>query len=1252
MNNTYELTSDLAKKLSLYTNSTTHNDDKSLSEDQVSLMVKLLLQSNTKRKKLNRDIVTKLLKGEINGYVDGQEAKIAKPVDITQLESHYMIRFINEELIIPVYVPNTESFKGELGKQLQALKWLRKVKENYRYIELSKAQQIYETHLLTFPNTPKLLECSGLQLNNDDELCINLDNKYIVEISSKLWEELSFMSDSYERFKSWFGIMFEYTHVLDIRFTDESNRKVFLEEATKYILNEDDYKRTWRDEVKVQIIEHDLYNHSLFYQANADGESECRKEFYSDGLNFFLSDLPETCESYFDAYIFWQKTEVCDFISHCSGVLHALCYLIIQHDKARGDMEASYPYVQKLINGCLERPRLAQYLFYIQNTPHLTAFMLRKKSTVALAMHRITTFYNNFPNYIYGSQTNLKQQWNDMIWGQALEIFFSHFSPHQAQEIETKTFLSGLLLILSQDSIRNNRHEENDNSRHLKATLTFLEKTILKNFSNPTLSLLEILLPQIANYIITSTNARSNSYNFPFPEWFLLFWLLEKSLEIKNREVENRSVLDGVQETITDCIINSYQAILCNKLDKKTYDEELIFDKFNWGLLFRLSSVNRQDMLIRSLNHSDLIKHYFDKSKNISVYGIRTHLRLLIFLYRQLDDKTAYNAETISTEIMTIFKNYCVNQMGLDNIFDDTIDDSGYNPINLWSEFTRVINSFPYKTYDTFITSVLDSNMSLLGLLKLYNNTPSENGRKRIKEKLESLNEIKSDDFFWLPHITKAFIIAANNGLENVKKLLIDRVGLIQRKDFQKEFSALIAKNRLSSIFRDNSLTAEEKIEQINKFEIPDNIDRNENYIDKECIKSIEEQKQFLTALLYYDSAPQKTYKYLNYLCQSSNKLLYASNRLSARLKLMGNVKTISVYQSALNEWLEFKETNNIDDSQIGIFEARLILDCYHNMNDTYNFDKFWDSLAPDIQMDLDLIEIRSDYLQKYGLNKLLHDYIDKIKRFHQDIPKEYMQLLENIEKGTYKHNGVNSRVNSTSEILTNESKSDKELRDVWNEIRGSIVEKQARVCSNDSDDRTPEKFVLSHLEPIITVLLDRSKNLQRQISNHKAKLEEENIINDWLVSLFKHKVRYLNWEVEGEARKGSSASGKSVGELDLVCSQNDYPIMLLEAFRLNSVDKNCINEHLNKIDGYNASGCQVIVLMVYIMTAEFSKFCVNYIDHVSKIDYKGFDKAHKLPQEIEDIRPRSTKYRIYKEIRIKNERSVSVFHILMDFKS
>lgn len=121
-----------------------------------------------------------------------------------------------------------------------------------------------------------------------------------------------------------------------------------------------------------------------------------------------------------------------------------------------------------------------------------------------------------------------------------------------------------------------------------------------------------------------------------------------------------------------------------------------------------------------------------------------------------------------------------------------------------------------------------------------------------------------------------------------------------------------------------------------------------------------------------------------------------------------------------------------------------------------------------------------------------------------------------------------------------------------------------------------------------------------------------ENTINDKIRDLLEGR----GYDTKDQTRRGTSAEGKDAGAIDILIKQKRFPITLIEALRLKSVDKSYIQDHIDKIYKYDTLGMKFNFLISYVKTKDFNGFYKRYNIFVSNTKYPyKLDKILERPE-------------------------------------
>lgn len=129
-------------------------------------------------------------------------------------------------------------------------------------------------------------------------------------------------------------------------------------------------------------------------------------------------------------------------------------------------------------------------------------------------------------------------------------------------------------------------------------------------------------------------------------------------------------------------------------------------------------------------------------------------------------------------------------------------------------------------------------------------------------------------------------------------------------------------------------------------------------------------------------------------------------------------------------------------------------------------------------------------------------------------------------------------------------------------------------------------------------------------------------------------------YEMKDQTRQGTSPSGKDAGEVDLQICRDGFPIAMIEGLKVNSVDRNYIQTHIDKVlTCYDPFGCPYIYVVIYATAKKFAEFwvkCLNYIREEYNFPYV-------VKEEIRELNHIYATSRHAKTILLRNDREVAV---------
>jgi hypothetical protein len=178
-------------------------------------------------------------------------------------------------------------------------------------------------------------------------------------------------------------------------------------------------------------------------------------------------------------------------------------------------------------------------------------------------------------------------------------------------------------------------------------------------------------------------------------------------------------------------------------------------------------------------------------------------------------------------------------------------------------------------------------------------------------------------------------------------------------------------------------------------------------------------------------------------------------------------------------------------------------------------------------------------------------------------------------------------------------------------------------------------------------LLTDIFRCVEEIQSKHKVQNNKEDQYNSIFQSLLNFTGKY---HVLDQTQRGQSPNRKQYGELDIaIFTKDNFPLSILEAFVIDSVEKEYITEHLKKLsEDYDPNGLKNNYAVIYAKSNNFIDFWERYKNFVPTINFE-----HKLiSNQIEDITSRFPQYtgiRIGLTKHINRGLQVQIYHIFMD---
>lgn len=161
---------------------------------------------------------------------------------------------------------------------------------------------------------------------------------------------------------------------------------------------------------------------------------------------------------------------------------------------------------------------------------------------------------------------------------------------------------------------------------------------------------------------------------------------------------------------------------------------------------------------------------------------------------------------------------------------------------------------------------------------------------------------------------------------------------------------------------------------------------------------------------------------------------------------------------------------------------------------------------------------------------------------------------------------------------------------------------------------RSLEQKTHEHIVPVFSEKDFVKKLLKALIQIQRSRRyigAEENEINDELRDQLG-----MVYDIHDQIRQGTSESGAGAGEIDLLVFHNSFPVAIIEALKLNSVNKAVLTKHISKaLVNYDRNGLPYAFIVIYATPKNFVGFYDSVIEYIEKYEY-----PYKINKPISEI--------------------------------
>jgi len=932
---------------------------------------------------------------------------------------------------------------------------------------------------------------------------------------------------------------------LNIEFDFPMIRDNYLDSATQYIT--ENQNQEWEKEFKE--IDYKRYN---WFQR--------------------VENIPHKFESNEDLY-FWLKNTRSDETLMIMGnpLVKYLLHQVIKYET----------YNTYIVN---EKNRILQILDTCKNDYITIGEILTNKEIKLNCYFLKSNQYSlfGFCN-LYNQEHLILRNNNDIkifeiLSKQLVDIYFHHFyNFYYKNDYSHRVF--HLL-----NYITNNFVQQNNNTRWTYANYIF--KLILKKLIAFEVSKTTYQKEIIFNYLIKDLINKQlekfkNDKDFNKKNYFLLSFYLKEA--IQEQKLNNLDYSDLIEKLSTS-VLNNLEIVFSDLSDNnKTYIDFDFLDKIEYGL-FYTHSTNKKKWL-KIFNIKECKKELNSSDIYVPLTLSQYYLKILIQVFTQTKDKQIAN-----------HINKIIIELGFNVQY--TIFDS-LNDQKVYFHYLEILNLFQDNLFQEFLEN-LTKNKKLKMMLQLLANTISDTRKKQIEQKTEcvvqniELNDLSYHDLKeGIAYAIENDFLELSTSLANIynnKQLNKSKNPYLQ--SIKRDFNEIICKKELIDILENKELDVDTKFTKLNNYKV--NTENCESF------------KEHIRALIFFNNKEYlKSYNILRILCEKNLNSTYLMNMISSYFNAYekdNNKK--EKYQNILNKYEE--DLKRLQPYTKTLFEYQTLLYGYIESENTKQVLYLLKEMPKQFEYDFSIFQYKYQFLRQNQQELKAKEYIQEFKNFYksnQDILTKIKKIEQDLDSNIRMEveNKLDVKILFDSTYLSIE-----EAEKYWNKIQNMNTQVHSQVFAQKD---TIEEFVVEIMIQLSSELLERRENIIRNEKN-KNTLELEDIINDWVGSLLSQRMNYLSWNIKDQSRGSSSGTNEGVGERDLLAyDKYKNKIFLFEAFRLFSCDTTKIEEHIDKLDGYNADGTKLMIIMSYTYVNDFTKLCSNYEKFLKTFNYKGFDQ-------------------------------------------
>ncbi|EPB6722379.1 hypothetical protein ACRRHK_003471 [Vibrio fluvialis] len=1209
-----------------------------------------LMLSSLTTEALDRNCVTELLNGTKSWERNGELVSISKGIEIEYLEECCLITFEADYLLL------TCNLEHDLERQvddslvpvietLRTLQHIQRGQEGYKKTNLCVSEDIWDRE---FTSTTLLFTC----VEKEDNCYVFNGREHNLNqlVSSFLWQMLlSNTANANEAFGKWLRIMrLTCSSAFPVLkyVTSESEYKAYTVELQKHLLELPVPRDLTRSILNSNWFSDVVRNYTPVISMSIElsptkGKTKNTDKCVNQPRKNVItkSSLPS-----FNAHSLRQvsKNEFSQIQEHLEsrtyhyGIGYFYSWLIsdfIEQNICVETHSLSYPrIVIDLIEFSLEHPLLKHLLFCdlfrFKILPKYFCLLLSRIDTCNFAIYWFSYFYDDIANQILNRGVL-----------EELEIFISQkYAETNTNNVYCNEDFIDIVLVLT-----NKLGLYKDNFKD-STYLTLFNNFLEHQQSNKILSMIDII-----KNVELSEHAYPNPavFNLRNNKYFLLWWLYD---------FIDRNSLDTEQVHISELvnlITNELEQDLILNLEgkKSNLDASILIKQFPWYKLVIDDNVER--LLLISKRHktewsSALL--WRNDSQYTAKGAISCYFQILMVI---ANHDSCQHLSKLHKRNISIVDNLGFGTNERDGLFGPV----GVHDYDLWPDFCVYINKIDDSDFENFLDSN-DETLTNSQLFQLLEACIHPSRKDRIKSAITKL-AIDNIDKSSLDDLEKTFVSAYHVSEFDLARTVLNQASHeLNEGRFKDQHHPLFAdKRQLIKCYQyklDVTLLAINQDEydpdfqsHINAIPIPFT-NKEKNYYN-EC----EHFRRYYLAYYLIEHDTNKSILILEKLVKDTSNPEHILMLLHAYLANHHEASNINLIRNALAKVKQSAEAKWSVISSYPLPWISGILHAYSTIDDISSMRKTWELLSSAQKFLPQLLTPYCELLLKHKLVKEADIAFSAYIKFlgqYEVLPGELEKINDTIMNALAKELSATQYIDRFAE---RNQRSPEQLANSFKLINGSDVETYVKITNNSS----VEEYLVETVSSVSKELLSRSKNIYIPVkdkepsSGYSSKPANEDRINQWFCSLFNMREKNSPFHILDQSQIGSSSSGKSYGEVDGVIVDNNQSrrIALFEAFRLLKWDTTVINDHMDKLAGYDRECFDTIFVVVYAFDNDFVTLLDKYKNHIKQRQHIGFTKANGYALETVNGEDSDT-FWMGKEERQRGNVTVSIYHVVISF--